>query len=402
MKVRVRTFRDLEEIKEQITEIHTEEIAVGIMAPKALHFTLLVEDVRPPIAIILKETMLAVGGDAAIHRNAITGKIDSCDVLVMATRKQLKSALPNLKMQPFGIDKLGVEMLRAADNYYKIPEPWKLPDGTEISFDKTRVMGIINVTSDSFSGDGVADDINRAVELAIEMESNGADIIDVGGESTRPKAEPVTEKEEIGRTLPVIKNIVDKIKIPISIDTTKPAVAKAAIDAGASIVNNVTGLSNNEMIALCAQEKVPSIIMHMKGTPRNMQDNPRYDDVVGEIMHYLANQIDKAIAGGIDERQLAVDPGIGFGKRLEDNLELIRRLSEFRTLGRPIAIGTSRKSFIGTITGLPANRRLEGSLGAACTAALNGASIIRCHDVNETTLALQIVDAIKYNKLHRE
>lgn len=396
LRVRARVFRDIEEARKQIADIGVEPVAVELMVPKTTHLNLLIEGVRPPVAIIIKESMLAVGADAAINRNAITHKIEKCDVLVMATRKQLRRAAQSLKMQPFGIDELSVEILRAADNFSKQPAPWKLPDGTEFNFDYTKIMGVLNVTPDSFSGDGIPNNVEKAVERAIEMEDGGADIIDIGGESTRPGAEPVDEKSELDRVIPVIRAVADRVKIPISIDSTKPSVTRAAIEAGASIVNDVTGLFNRDLIELCAKERTPVIAMHMKGTPQTMQLDPHYDDVIGEIMHYLANRVDDAIAAGIEEQQIAIDPGIGFGKRLEDNLEIIRRLVEFKTLGQPIVIGASRKAFIGKITGLPADQRLEGSIGAACVAAWNGADIIRCHDVKTTKLALQLVDAIKY------
>lgn len=392
----MRTFRDLQEAEKQIADLGVEPVSIDLMAPKALHFNLLVENVRAPVAIILKESMLAVGADAAINRNAITGKIDKCNVLVMATRKQLRKAATSLKMQPFGIDEIAVEMLRVADNYFSTPTPWKLPNGSEINFDYTRIMGIVNVTPDSFSGDGVGDSIDKAIERTLRCEKDGADIIDIGGESTRPGAEPVDEKTEMNRVIPVIMELKDKLKIPISIDSRKPSVAKAAIEAGAQIVNDVGGLFDREMINLCAREGVPVIAMHMKGTPQTMQIAPHYDDVVGEVMQYLSNRVDDAVAAGIEKSQIAIDPGIGFGKRLEDNLDLIRRIGEFKTLGQPICLGVSRKSFIGKITSLTVEQRLEGSIAAACIGAWNGADIIRCHDVRETKLALQVVDAIKY------
>jgi len=395
LRIRARVFSDIEDAKRQIAAIGVELEAIAIMGPKAIHLNLIVESVRPPVAIIIKESMLAAGADAAIHRNCITNTIEKADVLIMATRKQLRHATQNLKMQAFGIPEMAVEMIKVADNIYKLPPPWKLPDGTDFSFERTRIMGILNVTPDSFAGDGTGGDLDIAVERAVEMEKSGADIIDIGGESTRPGAEPVDEKKEIERVVPVIRAVADSINVPISIDTRKASVARAAIEAGANIVNDVSGLFDREMIDLCARERVPVIIMHMKGTPQNMQDNPVYADAVGEILRYLSNRVTDAIDAGIEEQQIAIDPGIGFGKRLEDNLDVLRRLTEFKTLGRPIVIGASRKNFIGKITGLPVEERLEGSVGAACAAAMNGANIIRCHDVKETKLALQIVDAIK-------
>ena len=397
MRVRARVFSDIEDAKRQIAAIGVEPEAVAILGPKAVHLNLIVEGVRPPVAIIIKESMLAAGADAAINRNSITNTIERADVLVMATRKQLRHAAQNFKMQPFGIAEIGAEMLRVADNLYALPPPWVLPDGTEFSFEHTRIMGILNITPDSFAGDGVGGDLNGAVERAVEIEETGADIIDVGGESTRPGSDPVDEKKELGRVIPVIKAIANRVKIPISIDTRKANIARAAIEAGAMIINDVSGLSSDkEMAGLCAKEKVPVIAMHMKGTPKDMQDNPVYTDAVGEILRYLSERVAACVEAGIEEGQIAIDPGIGFGKRLEDNLDILRRLAEFKSLGRPIVVGASRKMFIGKITGLPVEERLEGSVGAACAAAMNGANIIRCHDVGETAKALKIVDAIKY------
>lgn len=383
---------------DQIKRLQTEDEAVWIMTPKAMHFNILVEDLRPPEAIILKESFLSVGGDAAIHRDAITNKVEKLDVLVMATRKQLKKVVPNLRMQPFGLGELAEEMLRAADNFMGAPSPWMLPDGRELSFDSTRIMGIINMTADSFSGDGLGDNVKLAVKIASEMEEAGADIVDVGGESTKPGAAPLDTEKERKRVIPVIEKLADKLSIPISVDTYKPVVAKAAIDAGASIVNDVTGLADEEMIRVCNEKGSPAIIMHMKGTPKDMQENPVYEDVIGEIMHFLSDRVDKATAVGLNSTQIAVDPGIGFGKRVEDNLEIIRRLSEFKTLGQPISLGASRKWFIGQITGESVEERLEGSIAAACAAVMNGANIIRCHDVKETKRAIEVLDAIINNR----
>lgn len=398
LRARIRTYGDKQEIMDQIKSLRTEDEAIWIMTPKAMHFNILVEDLRPPEAIILKESFLSVGGDVAIHRDAITNRIERLNVLVMATRKQLKKVVPNLRMQPFKLGELADEMLRAADNFMRTPSPWKLPDGRELSFDSTRVMGIINMTADSFSGDGLGDNVELAVKKALEMEEAGADIVDVGGESTKPGATPLDAEKESKKIIPVIEKLADKLSIPISVDTYKPVVARAAIDAGASIVNDVTGLADEDMICVCKEKSTPVIVMHMKGTPKDMQENPLYEDVVGEIMHFLSDRVERATAEGLSDTQIAVDPGIGFGKRMEDNLEIIRRLPEFRTLGHPISLGASRKWFIGQITGRSAEERIEGSIAAACAAAMNGADIIRCHDVGETKRAIDVLDAIISNR----
>lgn len=264
----------------------------------------------------------------------------------------------------------------------------------ELELNKTLIMGVLNVTPDSFSDPGLFFDAGKAVERAKQMADEGTDIIDVGGESSRPNAEPVSEEEELKRVAPIIKKLAEEINVPISIDTHKPAVAEECIKLGAHIVNDITGLRNKEMLKVVARYKVPIIIMHMKGEPKNMQQNPEYKDVVDEIKFYFKDRINAARNAGIN--QIIIDPGIGFGKTTKHNLQILNRLKEFETLGCPILVGPSRKSFIGNITGMNVNERLEGTLAAVSIAAMNGANIIRVHDVKECKRAIQIADAIKY------
>ena len=263
-----------------------------------------------------------------------------------------------------------------------------------LRLDVTRIIGILNVTPDSFSGDGIAGDALTAIERGEMMFDSGADIVDVGGESTRPRAEPVSEKEEIHRTIEVVDALARRHPGRISIDTYRPRVAESAIYAGATIINDVTGLRDGEMRKVIANHDATAIIMHMKGSPRTMQTRPRYKDVVAEIKAFFSDRIEEAENDGIGSRKIMIDPGIGFGKTLDHNLQILARLREFRSLGKPIVIGVSRKSFIGKITGLPPEQRLEGSIAAAVVAARNGASIVRVHDVLETVRALKVVDAI--------
>jgi dihydropteroate synthase len=259
---------------------------------------------------------------------------------------------------------------------------------------RTYIMGILNVTPDSFSDGGRYFTVDSAVEHAMKMIEDGADIIDVGGESTRPGSEPVPLEEELRRVIPVIKEIVKRTDVPISIDTYKSEVARQALDNGAVIVNDISGLRFDEkMVEVIAQYNASVVIMHIKGTPKTMQQNPCYDDVISEIYGYLSEGIERAQSYGI--KQIIVDPGIGFGKRLVDNLEIIRRLREFKSLGYPILIGVSRKSFIGNILNLPVEERLEGTAGAVAISVWNGANIVRVHDVKEMTRVVRIVDAIK-------
>jgi dihydropteroate synthase len=268
---------------------------------------------------------------------------------------------------------------------------------------RTIVMGILNVTPDSFSDGGKFFSVDDAVKQAIRMEKEGADIIDIGGESTRPGSDPISIDVELNRVLPVIEAVKKKVKIPISIDTYRSRVAKEALGLGCSMVNDISALrGDKDLVKTVAEYDVPICLMHMKGEPENMQSNPTYDDVVVEICDFLKERAEFAISSGVKEDKIIIDPGLGFGKRtgngIEDNCEILRRLSEFKELGFPILIGASRKTFIGNVCGqgspLPTSDRLEGSLAAACMAVANGADIVRVHDVEETRRCVDIIDCI--------
>lgn len=264
-------------------------------------------------------------------------------------------------------------------------------------FQRTYVMGILNVTPDSFSDGGKYLNKDHAVKQALRMQEDGADIIDIGGESTRPGAEKISVKEEIGRVVPVIEALANKIKIPISIDTYKSEVAEAALMAGASIVNDISSLRfDKKMPEVAARHNVPVIIMHIKGTPKNMQKNPAYVALIPEITDYLREGIRIARNAGIADDRIIIDPGIGFGKTVEHNLEIINRLNEFTGLEKPILLGPSRKAFIGKILGgLPVTERLEGTAAAVAIGIFNGANIVRVHDVREMVKVARLADAIK-------
>jgi dihydropteroate synthase len=257
-------------------------------------------------------------------------------------------------------------------------------------------MGILNLTPDSFSDGGSFNTTDKALARAMEMAELGADIIDIGGESTRPGAAKVTAQEEIKRVVPVIEALSKKTDFPISIDTYKSLVAQKALEAGASIVNDISGLRfDPQMAGVAAKFKAGLVLMHIKGTPEDMQQDPQYKDLLGEIRSYLKSSIQIALDAGVERSAIAIDPGIGFGKTVEHNLSLIKNLSYFKDLGCPIVIGASRKSFIGKLNNdIPATERLPGSLAAAVLAVQNGASIIRCHDVAETRQALRVARAI--------
>jgi dihydropteroate synthase len=262
-------------------------------------------------------------------------------------------------------------------------------------------MGILNVTPDSFSDGGRFLDPESAITHALEMESEGADFIDVGAESTRPGACPVPAKEQLRRLVPVLRVLGSKLRCPISVDTTSARVAEAALDAGASIVNDVSALRQDpSMSAIVARHRVPCILMHMKGRPRTMQNRPRYQDLMAEIHGFLADALARGEQAGIARSQMIVDPGIGFGKTLEHNLEILRRQSELESLGVPIMVGPSRKRFIGAVLDAEPEERLEGTIAACVLAARNGANILRVHDVKPVVRALRLADAIKGSTGH--
>ena len=257
------------------------------------------------------------------------------------------------------------------------------------------VMGIVNVTPDSFSDGGTNFDPRAALESARAMLAAGADIIDVGGESTRPGAETVTPQQELARVLPVVRALAESGAV-VSVDTRHPEVASACVASGAAVVNDISGFSDPAMVALAASGDAGLVVMHMKGDPRTMQDAPRYDDVVAEVAAYLKAQALMLEAAGVARERIALDPGIGFGKTTAHNLELLRRLGEIAALGYPVLVGASRKRFIGEITGVAEPReRLAGSLAAAIVAVDAGAAVVRVHDVAETVAALAIARAVR-------
>lgn len=388
----LRSVNILEDAEKEMLAIDVCREGIDIMLPKTRHFIFMVRDLDPRGANILKQEMLAVGGEAAISYSAICDITKPTDCLLSGTERQFSIAMAKLRLQPFGLKSLAGQLECAMLNLGSKRNRALGPLG----LGRTLVMGILNVTPDSFSGDGVTD-AKEAVRRAIQIEADGADIIDIGGESTRPDAAPVTAEEEAARIVPVIQSLAGKLKIPISVDSRNPEVVEKALEAGAGIVNLVGGLRDRRMSEILAKTDVPIILMHMQGEPGTMQKNPVYRDVMDDIVAELRKQV--AEAEGIDPCRIILDPGICFGKTVEHNLEIIRRLGEMRITGMPIMIGASRKSFIGkTLGGEPAER-LEGSIASAAAAAMNGADIVRVHDVRETVLAMRMADAIFHPSL---
>lgn len=265
--------------------------------------------------------------------------------------------------------------------------------------EKTVIMGVLNVTPDSFSDGGYFFSKEDAIKQALTLEAEGADIIDIGGESTRPYAENISLKKELERVIPVIEGIRDAVKVPISIDTYKAEVAGKALDAGASIINDISALRfDPEMASVAAEAKVPLILMHMKGTPGDMQDNPSYTDLMGEITDFFEERIEKAVKCGIMRDMLIIDPGIGFGKNFDHNLVIIRDLKKLSILDRPVLLGTSRKAFIGNILDKEPEERDTGTMATLSAGIINGAHIVRVHNVRMARETIKVIDSIMAGK----
>lgn len=389
------SLREPREIKQLMRQICVDKYGIDIMLPKAITRLVKLNNLSNITANILKQEMLSLGADAAIARGSLTGKAKKTDCLLMGNISQFSRLSEKLKLQPFGLSGLSRDLKNVLSDYQK--EDYILNLGG-IKFNlwkRTLVMAIVNLTPDSFSADGLFGlPVSRIVRIIEEKKNQGVDIIDIGGESSRPGAKPVSVKEELRRVIPVVQAVFKNIKIPISVDTSKPQVAKAALENGACLINDITGLKDNKMAKIILEAKAGVIIMHMKGSPRTMQKNPQYKCVTDEIIRYLGQRIESAQSVGIPKEKIIVDPGIGFGKTLEHNLEILRKLSEFRSLGVPIMVGVSRKSFIGKLTNSSAQERIPGSIAAGVLAVINGAHIVRVHDVRETVQAMRVIDAV--------
>lgn len=398
MYPRVIYIDNLKTAEEALKSLKVAAQGVKIMSPKAIHRIIKISGIDTRAANIIKQEMLSRGGEAAAPWDLYKMEKKEVDVILMGTLRQYDELCYKLDMQPFGLPKLAQKIREAIENYSKIFPVLSMGRFTLDLSSRTRVMGILNVTPDSFSDGGRFFDSTVALEHVRQMAAEGADIIDIGGESTRPGADPVSLEEELHRTVPIIEKLSGELDIPISIDTYKPEVAREALDAGAVMINDISGLRDERMVELAAEKDVPVIIMHMKGTPRNMQKNPTYEDVVAEICNWLGAQAEGAVQSGLSKNKILIDPGIGFGKTFEHNLEILRRLAELKSLGYPIVLGTSRKAFIGAILDLPSDERVEGTLATVVYGITQGANIMRVHDVKEVARACRIADAIKDRK----
>lgn len=350
------------------------------LTPKLTHRNLLLEGIKLYAANILKQSMLSIGGDVAVHRHAISGKIERSNCVLMGDLRHYRLLIDKLKLQP------GLEAVAdiIEDQIFRDRKDIELHlCGGNYRWDKRPViMGILNTAPDSFSDGGLYADTGQATDHALGMIENGAEIIDIGGESSRPGAVAVDTREELARVVPVIEKIAAKTSIPISIDTTKVAVARAAIDAGACLINDISALRGDPgMLGMAAKTRAGVVLMHMRGTPGTMQDDTHYRAIIDEAYAFLSTRIQACLDAGIDPSSILVDPGIGFGKDLQGNLQILNHIGEFSSLKVPVVLGHSRKSFIGSILDAPVEGRQVGTDAVSAWAIIKGVDILRVHDV---------------------
>lgn len=391
-------FLNITSAKDAIHEmgrVGVDATGLKLMKGKVLHYNFKIEGIEPRLANLLKQEMLSLGGDVALNRKGIDCSTQRIDAILMGTEKQFERLILKVTQYP-ELRSIGVSLKEAIKNVLKNYYVLHCRKQTFLLGKRTLIMGILNVTPDSFSDGGLYLDKERAVEHGLRMVEEGADMIDIGGESTRPGAKPLDIHEELRRVIPVIETLSKRIRIPISIDTYKSEVARRAIDAGAEIINDISGLNFDPLMAkVTAKEDIPIVLMHIRGTPETMQKDIHYESLFSEIILYLKDSIQRAENEGVDPKKIIIDPGIGFGKTVSDNLIIIKNLKEFKILGKPILLGTSRKSFIGKLLNTGPNDRIEGSLSSIAIGVLNGAHIIRTHDVFQAKRAIAIADAIR-------
>jgi len=393
--IRCLHITNVSEAIHQMKSMGVDPASIGLMEGKTLHFNLKVEGIEPRTANLLKQEMFALGGDVAVDKRGFDCSAEKTDALLMGNQKHFEKLISKLEQYP-GLNPLGQSIKETLKNISKTQYAIRCRKRTLSLGKRTLLMGVLNITPDSFSDGGLFFDKEKAISHGLAMVEQGADIIDIGGESTRPGSKPLELEEELRRVIPVIKSIAAEVDVPISIDTYKAVVAQRAIEAGAEIINDISGLNFDPNLAkVASKEDIPLVLMHIRGTPETMQKNIHYDSLFSEILQYLKDSIQRAESAGLDPCQIIIDPGIGFGKTLEDNLYIIRNLFEFRVLGKPILLGTSRKSFIGKILNVEAGERLEGTLSSITVCVLNGANVIRCHDVLQAKRAIAVADAIR-------
>ncbi|MCI4361766.1 MAG: dihydropteroate synthase [Thermoplasmata archaeon] len=396
-RVRVLQVEELAEIARELERTESDPEGVALIARKGRTLLVQVQDVSLKASPLLKQEFLAAGGDAAHARGIADHTVQRSNVVLAATLGQYRRAIPKLERQPFHLGEVGRAVEAAIANFSRrSPRIVRGAHRSVVLGDRPKVMGVLNITPDSFSDGGrflaPADAVAHAERLAAE----GAAVIDVGAESTRPGAAEVSVEAEWTRLAPVLSTLHGRLTIPISVDTRHPEVARRAIEAGADWVNDVGGLREAEMRRVVSGSAAAVVVMHMRGDPSTMQSNTTYGDVRDEVYGSLAHATEQAIADGIAPEKILVDPGLGFGKSGAQSLELLEHVGEFRSLGYPVVVGASRKSFLGAVTGdRPVDDREEASLAAAVIAGLRGAELVRAHDVRATVRGLAVVHAAR-------
>jgi len=392
---RVLEVESLADIAREVERTESDPEGVAIMTRKGRIYPVRLEGVSLRAAPLLKQEMLSVGADSAHARGIADHSVATTSVVLLATWGQYQRLLPKLRRQPFHLADAAAEVERALRAYVaRAPRSVRGPHRSFVLGDQPRVMGVINVTPDSFSDGGLHLNPKDALAHAERMVAAGVSVVDVGGESTRPGATPVSPETEWGRIAPVLSGLAGRLDVPISVDTRHAEVATKAVDAGADIVNDVEGLRSEAMRRAVARSGAAAIAMHMRGDPTTMQSDLVYRDLRAEVFEALAGATDAALADGISADRILIDPGLGFGKSAEQSLELLVHVGEFRSLGYPVVVGASRKSFLGWALGSsdPAER-LEAGVAAAVIAAERGAALVRTHDVAPTVRALALVRA---------
>jgi dihydropteroate synthase len=390
--MRVIEIKNQEQARAELTKIKCDPGGVAIMSNKAVYKTIKVENVLSKAALILKQTFLSKGGEASVSRGAADFSDQYTDVFLSGSLKHFKQSIPQLKVQPWGLKKLAEELEAVIAASEKFPQrTYELGQHRlAITPEKTLVMGILNFTPDSFSDGGKFNNIDAALKHTEQMIKEGADIIDIGAESTRPYgSEKISAQEELDRLMPVLEKVLTVASVPVSIDTYKSSVAREALKAGAHIINDIWGLQfDPEMAKVVAEYGVPVVIMH------NQEGTTYQRDIMAHVLEFLRHSIEIGESAGISAANLIVDPGIGFGKTPSDNLVMMARLDELKSLGCPVLLGTSRKRFIGDILNTLPSERVEGTGATVALGIMKGANIVRVHDVQAIARIARMTDAI--------
>jgi len=393
MVVRIIEIKSKEQALREFRNVKADEKAFQFMLPKVFGLSMKIREVKARDANIIKQEMLSDGGDATLSKESYDLKNERSDILLMGNLRSYSETIKKLKLQPIKeLRKIAGDAEGGIRNYFSVPERFEV-NGKRFDFSRPLVMGILNVTPDSFSDGGKFYGEGKAAEGARRMIEEGADIIDVGGESTRPGHKSVSFEEEEKRVIPVIERLRDEVEKPVSIDTTKLGIAEKALKLGVEVVNDQWGLQmkgrdNKGFAKLIADHDAALVLMHNR-------DNNRYGDLMYELLCFLEQGIRIAENNGVDPRKIIVDPGVGFGKDAEQNLMVLARVRELKVLGKPILIGPSRKSFIGKTLGLEVEDRLEGSLAAIAYAMEQGVNVVRMHQVKESVRVAKLMSALK-------